>query len=172
MARKPIQNPIREGEISKIYSLAYPGYISGYELSKLLGKDAKEGVIYRLVNEYIELFDVKEDKSTKRKKKLIRSKSEYLFRELLEDMKSCGIQLNEREKEIFKNYLDNEFRQFLKVEPEYAGYHAFIKYLRMTSIWFILNQIFRHIVGKSLYSYLSSFDLNSFEEFLKNKSNT
>ena len=101
---------------------------------------------------------MKEDKTTKRGKKLIRSKSEFLFREFLKDMQSYGIHLNEREQEIFRNYLDNEFRQFLKAKPQYAEYSAFIKCMRDISITFVLNEIFRQIIGTSLYSLLNSFD--------------
>jgi len=123
---KRIENPLREGEISKIFFLAYPEYISGYKLSKLLGKDTKEGWIYRVINDYRYLFNIKVDKTTKRSKKLIRSKAEYLIDEIktLDDKIYKKLQRSENLKEFF----EIDFREFCRIYVELNKENIFEEY--------------------------------------------
>ncbi|MBO8182719.1 MAG: hypothetical protein H0Z28_08005 [Archaeoglobus sp.] len=114
MARK-IVNPLKEGDISKVFLLAYPDFISGYDINKKLGKGNKEGWIYQVINDFAHLFEIKRETSTKRIKKLIRSKSEHLLNEII---KEFDLKLNEKRMMKFKQFFEEDLRDFIKIDYE------------------------------------------------------
>lgn len=160
MSRK-IENPIREGLISQIYLLAFPERKTPYKIAKEIygtiaegRKTAKLGnKIYEPVKKFSYLFD--------RNMEGILSNSDYLLKELVKDMERTGITLNHSERQKLKQFLDNEFRKYLKIQlykkdwKSVGGYNVFIECLRDVAIPLSYIYILGDFGGKSFFDFIA-----------------
>ncbi len=114
---KRIESPIREGVISKIYSIAYGEPTTGYQIAKRLNTPHVNKV-YTLIKQYNELFDIKKVKEGEREYKLIKSKADVLLKEIEKELNSVGESLDNDEREELLNFLDTTFRNFVKISNQ------------------------------------------------------
>lgn len=108
---KKIENPIREGLVSKIYLNAFQKDKTGYKIADEL--DVRNHQVTRAINDFPQLFD---RKKIREKKKPLRSKVDHFLKEL-----EKNIELDQDEKGELKEYLDGSFRKatskkYLKVD--------------------------------------------------------
>lgn len=110
---KKIENPLREGLISKVYLTAFPEYKTAYQIA-VKELDVRSSQVTREINreKYSDLFDRKE---VGEKKKPIRSEVEPF----IEEMEDKGLTLKVPEWECLRNYLNGPFRK--AVDAEYLG---------------------------------------------------
>ncbi len=111
---KRIESPIREGLISKIYSIAYGEPTTGYQIAKRLNTPHVNKV-YTLIKQYNELFDTKLIKEGGRESKIIKGKADILLREIEKELSTIGESLEDEERKKLLDFLDTTFRKFVKV---------------------------------------------------------
>ncbi len=111
---KRIESPIREGVISKIYSIAYGEPTTGYQIAKRINTP-HVNKIYTLIKQYNELFDIKKVKEGEREYKLIKGRANVLLKEIEKELNSVGESLDNAEREKLLNFLDTTFRNFVKI---------------------------------------------------------
>lgn len=130
---KKIEDPIKEGQSSKLYLAAWERPLTGYRLaSKIFGtktyyekkvdgsREEKEEVRrpskpYQLASDYPELFERPEMDG----KKKILSRVEPFLERLEKEMEENGTTLTQPQRETLKEYLDGPFRRALV--PDYMN---------------------------------------------------
>ncbi|KXA95805.1 hypothetical protein AKJ65_00625 [candidate division MSBL1 archaeon SCGC-AAA259E19] len=105
---KKIEDPLKEGLISKIYLAAFNEYTTMYDLAQNV-LDVRPHQVSRWVNErYPKLF---EKKVERKKKKPIRAKVEPFLKKLEANLKEDAVRLTKQEKEQLKEFLNGPFRK-------------------------------------------------------------
>jgi len=109
-----IESPVREGVISKIFSLAYGEPTTGYQIAKRLNTPHVNKV-YALIKQYNNLFDTETVKEGERESKIIKGRADILLREIEKELSTIGESLNDEERKRLLNFLDTTFRKFVKM---------------------------------------------------------
>ncbi len=154
---KRIVCPIREGIISKIYSIAYGEPTTGYQIAKRL-ETPHINKVYTLLKQYRELFDIETVKDGERVAKKIKSKATILLNEIEKELNATGESLNDHERNELLKFLDTTFREFVKMANQ------------KNQIWNVVDLFYNVVYGFcSIRIFYDEFiNSNEFKEQFKN----
>lgn len=110
---KKIENPIKEGLISQIYTHAFTEPKTGYQIAKELNYPYINK-IYTIIKEYSDLFEILEKTEGDRTIKLLKSRIEPLLATIKEELAEKKIALTNDEERIVAKYLEEDFRKIIK----------------------------------------------------------
>lgn len=152
---KKIDDPLREGQVAKIYFAAFQKPETGYMLAKKVfgtetyvrktasgeekesEKARKSNKPYEIAKRYNELFDRPEEEG----KNKIFSKVEPFLKKLEANLKKDNIKLTKEERKQLKEYLDGPFRKATR------GKYLKIDYSKEVDAWSELLGLLMAITG-------------------------
>ena len=137
---KKIENPVKEGFISKIYLHTFAEPKTGYQVAKELGYP-HVNKIYTIIKEYENLFEVIEKEEGDRTVKLLRARTEPLLSTIKSDLAERQIALTEEEERIIKGFLEKDFREIIKIYCR-SVYESFLNIHIFKQIIFYFSYLF------------------------------
>jgi hypothetical protein len=109
---KKISNPLTEGLTSKIYILAYPNPVCGYELKRNF-KNLNLSRVYQFLRDPKYFNLVRKEKCRGKDKVYRLSRVEPFLEEILKELMEKQCFLDEKEKTELREFLDRDFRNII-----------------------------------------------------------
>lgn len=107
-----IEDPLRQGETSRVYYLTYPRGISGYEIAQKLG--LKYPSVVRILKGMKKKGLISRQKTRLPRRAILnRARVEPLFERIKAMLESSGVQLSDEESKILQHLLDSKEFRFL-----------------------------------------------------------